>query len=81
MEPDVTVVVTCRRFNVAGFYWDIDVEIDGENMGGGTTPDFPLSLASDILYGDTSDWLNGSEGLLDDYLVSNGLPTRNEAKT
>lgn len=47
-----------------GDHWDVDVYLDDESVGGGTTPSYPIDLASDVLYGDKDDWLNGDHGPL-----------------
>lgn len=49
--------------------WHTDVYLNGECVGGGTSPHGFLSLADEILYGDTNDRLNGSEGALGDLLA------------
>lgn len=47
-----------------GETWDVDVSVNDRWVGGGTTPDYPLDVAADILYGDTNDHLNGDYGAL-----------------
>lgn len=63
--PRLTVVVTARLLDD---HWDIDVALNGEYVGGGTSPDYPFDVADVILYGDKNDWLNGSQGALGDAL-------------
>lgn len=65
VRPRLTAVVTAR---LVDDYWDVNVEIDGETVGAGTSPDFPFDLADSILYGTTNDHLNGSQGVLGDAL-------------
>lgn len=48
--------------------WHVDVYVNGEGVGGGTTPEYPLDLANDVLYGDKNDWLNGDHGALGNLL-------------
>lgn len=48
--------------------WHVDVYLNGDSVGGGTSPHGFLSLADEILYGDTNDRLNGSDGVLGDLL-------------
>ena len=48
--------------------WDVDVCVNGDHVGGGTSPHGPLDVADDILYGGKNDWLNGSRGVLGDLL-------------
>lgn len=47
-----------------GETWNVDVSVGDHYVGGGTTPDNPLDVAADILYGDKNDWLNGDFGAL-----------------
>ena len=48
--------------------WNVDVYLNGECVGGGTTPEYPLDLANNVLYGDTNDHLNGDHGSLGNLL-------------
>lgn len=44
--------------------WHVDLVLNGDDVGGGTTPDGFLSLADECLYGDKNDWLNDDYGPL-----------------
>lgn len=47
-------------------HWEVEVELDGKYVGGGTggSEYAPLDIASDILFGDTNDRLNDYHGAL-----------------
>ncbi len=60
--PGHPVIVVTSAWQ--GTHWDVEVTIDGANVGGGTTPDYPLVVADDILYGTKNDWLNDDNGAL-----------------
>ena len=58
--PDIAIIVN----EMEGGGWECEVDVRGANVGGGTGPtaSSALSVAMDILYGDTNDWLNGHHG-------------------
>lgn len=56
--------------------WNVELLIDGRWVGGATTPRYPIDSAAEILYGNKSDWLNDSEGVLGDYMKERGLDVR-----
>ncbi len=61
------IVILVKRIDGTTGGWECEVGVEGQNVGGGTggSASAALSVAMDILYGDTNDHLNGDFGAIE----------------
>lgn len=63
---EIVIRATGKPFLGDDWAWEVEVVIDGDEVGSGTAPTASgvLDVAMDVLYGDTNDHLNADYGAL-----------------